>query len=50
MPKFIKSVTESSITLNSKALSASDLFSLPKSFKITEGVVKSSVRSRRPQS
>ena len=50
MPKINKTVTESSITLKCKTSSASDIFSLPKSFKITEGPIKSSERSRRLQS
>ena len=50
MPKINKTVTESSITLKYKSSSASDIFSLPKSFKITEGPIKSSERSRRLQS
>ena len=50
MPKSIKTVTGSSITSKSKTSSVSDQFSLPKSFKITEGPVKSSERSRQLQS
>ena len=50
MPKFIKTITGSSITRKSKTSSFSDKFSLPKSFKITEGPVKSSERSRQLQS
>ena len=50
MPKFLKTVTESSITSKSKTSSVNDQFSLPKSFKITEGPVKSSERSRQLQS
>ena len=47
MPKINKIVTESSITLKCKTSSASDIFSLPKTFEITEGPIKSSERSRR---
>ena len=50
MPKSIKTVTGSSITSKSKTSSVSDQFSLPKSFKITEGPVKSSERTRQLQS
>jgi len=47
MPKINKTVTESSITSKCKMSSAGDIFSLPKTSKITEGPIKSSERSRR---